>query len=74
MQKSMSGDELFKSYEYKIEVILCNKLHSNNKQEAIEAVKTWLCCEWQCDMLDMPVYVRLVDYVDVIADKIIRNL
>ena len=74
MRKAMSEDKLIKNYAYKIEVILGNKLHSGNKQEAIEAVKTWLCCEWQCDMLDMPVYVQLVDYVDVIADKMYRNL
>lgn len=64
------------SYEEKIEIILSNKLEYNGDNEkAISEVKTWLCCEWQCDMIeDMHDYTQLLSKVDEIADRMIKKL
>lgn len=64
------------SYEEKIEIILSNKLEYNGEHEkAIQEVKTWLCCEWQCGMIeDMHDYTQLLAKVDEIADRMIKEL
>ena len=64
------------SYEDKIERIWGNKLEYNGEhQKAIAEVKTWLCCEWQCGMIDdMHDYTKLLNKVDVIAEKMIKEL
>jgi hypothetical protein len=63
------------TYEEKIETILDNKLEYNgNHKKDIQDVKTWLCCEWQCNQLDMDEYRKLCDMVDETAEKIIKNL
>ena len=64
------------SYENKIEIIFSNKLEYNgDNQKAIEEVKIWLCCEWQCGMIeDMHDYTQLLNKVDVIAEKMIKEL
>lgn len=64
------------SYENKIEIIFSNKLEYNgDNQKAIEEVKIWLCCEWQCGMIeDMHDYTQLLNKVDVIAKKMIKEL
>ncbi len=63
-------------YKEKIEIILGNKLEFNgDNQKAIDDVKIWLCCEWQCGMIeDMSDYTELVNLVDYIADRIIKTL
>lgn len=64
------------SYEEKIEVILSNKLEYNGDNEkAISEVKIWLCCEWQCGMIEeMHDYTQLLTKVDEIADRMIKEL
>ena len=63
------------TYKKKIEVILDNKLeHNGDNQKAIEDVKTWLCCEWQCSEMPMEEYVQLRDMVESIAERMIKNL
>ena len=64
----------FITYKKKIEVILNNRLGFNDEEnnKHINDVKTWLCCEWQCDMIDMPVYILLIDEVNNIAQEIIE--
>lgn len=64
------------SYENKIERIFSNKLEYNgDNQKAIEEVKIWLCCEWQCGMIDdMHDYIQLLNKVDVIAEKMIKEI
>lgn len=64
------------SYEEKIERIFGNTLEYNgDHSKAIADVKTWLCCEWQCDMIkDMDDYVRLCNEVDLISARIIKDL
>lgn len=63
------------SYEYKIEIILSNRLESNGDNgKAIEAVKIWLGCEWQCGLIEMHEYNRLLSKVDEIADRMIKEL
>lgn len=63
------------SYEEKIYAILENKLENNGDNErAVEDVKTWLRCEWQCDMIkETGEYIRLLGVVDVIAEQIIKE-
>lgn len=64
------------TYEYKIEVILGNKLEYNGDNEkAVEDVKTWLYCEWQCGMIeDMQTLSELLDRVDSMAQEMIKSL
>ena len=63
------------SYEEKIEIILSNKLHNGNQEKAITEIKTWLCCEWQCGMIDdMHDYTQLLTKVDEIADRLIKDM
>lgn len=64
------------SYEEKIYAILENRLEYNgDNTKAISDVKTWLACEWQCDMIEsMDEYVQLRDKVDDIAADIIKTL
>lgn len=63
------------AYEYKIEVILDNKLEYNgDNKKAVDEVKTWLGCEWQCGNISMEEYQRLKDVVDNIAEDIIKNM
>ena len=64
------------SYEEKIEIIFGNKLEYNGDHErAIEEVKIWLGCEWQCGMIDdMSDYIKLLDKVDEIAERMIKEL
>lgn len=63
------------TYKKKIEVILDNKLEYNgDNQKAIEDVKTWLCCEWQCSQMSMEEYIQLRDMVELIAERIIKDL
>lgn len=63
------------SYEEKIEIILSNKLHNGNHENAITEIKTWLCCEWQCGMIDdMHDYTQLLNKVDEIADRLIKDM
>lgn len=64
------------SYEEKIETILDNKWEYNGDNEkAIQEIKVWLCCEWQCGAIeDMSEYARLLDMVDAIANRKIRDL
>ena len=63
------------SYEKKIEIILCNKLQTYYETEkAIEDVKVWLVCEWQCGMIEeMSELRRLKEQVDIIAKNIERE-
>ena len=62
------------SYEEKIEIILSNKLNGDH-QKAIEDVKTWLCCEWQCGAIeDMHEYTQLLPKVEEIAERMIKEL
>ena len=63
------------TYEYKIEVILGNKLEYNgDNKKAVEDVKTWLHCEWQCGMIeDMQTLSELLDRVDSMAQEMIKN-
>ena len=63
-------------YKEKIETILGNKLEFNgDNQKAIDDVKIWLCCEWQCGMIeDMLYYTTLLNLVDEIAESIIKTL
>lgn len=63
------------TYEYKIEVILGNKLEYNgDNKKAVEDVKTWLRCEWQCGMIeDIQTLSELLDRVDSIAQEMIKN-
>ena len=63
-------------YEDKIERIFDNKLEYNgDNQKAIEEVKIWLGCEWQCGMIDdIHDYAQLLNKVDVIAEKMIKEL
>lgn len=63
------------SYEEKIKVIFYNKLEYNGDHEkAIADVKTWLCCEWNCNMIETDEYMSLLNKVDEIAEQIIREL
>lgn len=64
------------SYWEKIERILDNKLEYNGDHDkAVADVKTWLQCEWQCNMFqDMQVYSALLEDVDKIAEKMIKEL
>lgn len=63
------------TYKKKIEVILDNKLEYNgDNQKAIEDVKTWLCCEWQCSQMSMEEYIQLRDMVEPIAERMIKDL
>lgn len=63
------------SYEEKIEVILYNRLNNGDNEKAIESVKTWLCCEWQCDdIFETSEYKRLLSVVDEVASRIIQEL
>lgn len=64
------------SYEEKIEIIFSNKLEYNgDHQKAIQDVKTWLCCEWQCGAIeDIHEYTQLLPKVDEIAEKMIKEL
>ena len=63
------------TYKKKIEVILDNKLEYNgDNQKAIEDVKTWLCCEWQCSQMSMEKYIQLRDMVESIAERMIKDL
>lgn len=62
------------TYKKKIEVILDNKLEYNgDNQKAIEDVKTWLCCEWQCSQMSMEEYIQLRDMVEPIAERMIKD-
>lgn len=69
-------EKLFKCYRKKIERILSNKLQSNSDNEkAVNDVKVWLCCEWQCGTIeDMHYYTSLLKEVDIIANKMIKEL
>ena len=63
------------TYREKIERIFSNKLeHNGDNQKAIEDVKTWLCCEWQCSEMSMEDYVQLRDMVEPIAQRMIKEL
>lgn len=64
------------TYEEKIERILGNKLEYNgDNHKSIDDVKTWLYCEWQCDMIkDMDTLTLLLAKVDSIASKMIKEL
>ena len=63
------------TYKKKIEVILDNKLEYNgDNQKAIEDVKTWLCCEWQCGQMSMEEYIQLRNMVEPIAERMIKDL
>ena len=64
------------SHEEKIEIILSNKLeYDGDHEKAFSEVKTWLCCEWQCGMIDdMHDYTQLLTKVDEIADRMIKEL
>lgn len=67
-------NKLINDYKVKIEIILGNRLGYNEDNEShINDVKTWLCCEWQCSMFDMDVYVLLKEEVDEIAKRMIRE-
>lgn len=69
-------EKKYLSYENKIEIIFSNKLEYNgDNQKAIEEVKMWLCCEWLCGMIDdTHDYIQLLNKVDVIAEKMIKEL
>lgn len=64
------------AYELKIKQILNNRLQYNGDHDvAINAVKTWLCCEWQCGMIpDTADYLLLLDRADTIAKEMIAAL
>ena len=64
------------SYEEKIEIIFSNKLEYNvDNKKAIEQVKIWLGCEWQCGMIEyMHEYTQLLKKVDEIAGRMIQEL
>ena len=63
------------SYREKMEIIFSNKLEYNgDNRKAIEDVKAWLCCEWQCNNMSMEDYSVLLEMVEPIAEKMIREL
>ena len=63
------------TYRRKIETIFGNKLEYNgDNQKAIEDVKTWLQCEWQCFQISTEEYVQLRDMVEPIAQRMIKEL
>lgn len=64
------------SYEEKISRILDNNLEANtDHQKAIENVKIWLYCEWQCSAISgMEELGRLLKLVDAIAERKIKEL
>ena len=63
-----------KAYTEKIERILNNKLGSVDYEKAVEDVKTWLCCEWQCSEMPMEEYIQLRDMIEPIAQRMIKEL
>ena len=61
-------------YEKKIERILTNRIHAVGTEQAVQDVKNWLVCEWQCDMIeDMTELNRLLKQVEHIAYKMIKE-
>lgn len=68
--------DLILVYRDKIARILGNRLEYNGDHAAdIDAVKTWVSCEWQCGMIeDMSLCKTLLDEVDVIANRMIKEL
>lgn len=71
----VSEKKEIKTYREKIKTILDNKLEYNgDNQKAIEDVKTWLCCEWQCYQISMEDYGQLKDMVEPIAERKIKDM
>lgn len=61
-------------YKQKIHIILKNRLENNcNYNLEINGVKTWLCCEYCCGELDIDTFSRLINEVEKIAEKILKN-
>ena len=64
-----------KIYEEKMIRIFGNKIEYNgDNRKAIEQVKTWLECEWQCSQMSMEEYGELKELAEQIAEKMIREL
>ena len=61
-------------YREKIERILNNKLGSVDYEKAVEDVKIWLCCEWQCSEMPMEEYSELQKLVETIAKEIYDDM
>ena len=61
-------------YEKKIERILTNRIHAVGTEQAVQDVKNWLVCEWQCDMIeDMTELNRLQGRAEHIAYHMIKE-
>lgn len=69
-----SGGVSMVPYEKKIERILTNRIHAVGTEQAVQDVKNWLVCEWQCDMIeDMTELNRLKKQVEHIAYRMIKE-